>query len=630
MAGRALLLLLLLQTAGLALCGLNATWVAPTVGCNASVPMYQQCDQEAACAPAWVVADMGDVVQWTLAATDPTPAWVDREEVKHCGSPGTATTCSPTVVERVGFSLPTGCCNLSSIAEGPAIYGDFGPMGFGEHFGMNIGGGAVVVTDVDPSSHVTTRVDVSLRTPQPDEVDLQMVPALTVSYVARYSEKLNNVSTCQGFGKMVHVRLCMPPVWGMLGAKFEHLGNERQHILSTPAFYTSPSATLLDPPQHMGCGVDAGMPCLSPGQVRNGRVVSTLTMSPPDANDVLVWAMSDAVTRQQSMQGSLGVRAGQEVNFTVRSRSVNEGEVLTLKLLDDPGMPIGMTVSPFQGPCEGGMYQCWSVGWTPHAGQEGRVHEVAFVAVGPEMDATPGACLGKMSMQYRVRIPVAVPVSEWVVPGGEEEGDGVVGTRFVRELRCKSNYRPMIKLAGTGEMRGASLDLVEVKDLGMGWSEAAYHFAYTPMRGDEGSLKEWMFSCGDDQGVDHSLATTVRVRTRLCSYTASEGETLASMTRRYQLSTNWLNVWNANPALTDPDLHLTASTVVKLGPTYTVRAGDTLASIAAEFSTTVKKLLAVNPAVDMVPGEQMQQGTPLCVLACTNQNSPSMNYKWAY
>jgi spore germination protein YaaH len=122
----------------------------------------------------------------------------------------------------------------------------------------------------------------------------------------------------------------------------------------------------------------------------------------------------------------------------------------------------------------------------------------------------------------------------------------------------------------------------------------------------------------------------VQVRTRLCSYTAEHGETLATMTRRYQLSANWLNVWNANPMITDPDLHLSTDTVVKLGPTYMVKDGDTLSSIAAQFSTTVKKLLAVNPAVNFAPGELLAAGTPLCVLACTNQYSPSMNYKWAY
>ena len=45
-------------------------------------------------------------------------------------------------------------------------------------------------------------------------------------------------------------------------------------------------------------------------------------------------------------------------------------------------------------------------------------------------------------------------------------------------------------------------------------------------------------------------------------------------------STNWLNLWNANPAVADPDLALDPGAAVRLGPTYAARPGDSLASVA--------------------------------------------------
>mmetsp|Transcript_25742 Transcript_25742/g.40311 ORF Transcript_25742/g.40311 Transcript_25742/m.40311 type:complete len:92 (+) Transcript_25742:1254-1529(+) len=88
----------------------------------------------------------------------------------------------------------------------------------------------------------------------------------------------------------------------------------------------------------------------------------------------------------------------------------------------------------------------------------------------------------------------------------------------------------------------------------------------------------------------------------------------------------------------DPDSDLDPGLVVRVGPLYNVRHGDTLANIAAQFSTTVKKLLSVNPHIaerEMPPEMELLHGMEtedlqLCVLACTSHPSPSLTYKWAY
>mmetsp|Transcript_25743 Transcript_25743/g.40314 ORF Transcript_25743/g.40314 Transcript_25743/m.40314 type:complete len:181 (+) Transcript_25743:1254-1796(+) len=61
----------------------------------------------------------------------------------------------------------------------------------------------------------------------------------------------------------------------------------------------------------------------------------------------------------------------------------------------------------------------------------------------------------------------------------------------------------------------------------------------------------------------------------------------------------------------DPDSDLDPGLVVRVGPLYNVRHGDTLANIAAQFSTTVKKLLSVNPHIaerEMPPEMELLHG----------------------
>jgi len=57
-----------------------------------------------------------------------------------------------------------------------------------------------------------------------------------------------------------------------------------------------------------------------------------------------------------------------------------------------------------------------------------------------------------------------------------------------------------------------------------------------------------------------------------------------------------------------------------------------LSVCAAQFSTTVKKLLSVNPHLthETAPDMQLLGATRLCVIACTSHPSPTYSYKWAY
>jgi hypothetical protein len=59
---------------------------------------------------------------------------------------------------------------------------------------------------------------------------------------------------------------------------------------------------------------------------------------------------------------------------------------------------------------------------------------------------------------------------------------------------------------------------------------------------------------------------------------------------------------------------------------------DARCAVAAQFSTTIKKLLSVNPHLTPEPAPQMELmgETRLCIIACTSHPAPSNSYKWAY
>jgi hypothetical protein len=50
---------------------------------------------------------------------------------------------------------------------------------------------------------------------------------------------------------------------------------------------------------------------------------------------------------------------------------------------------------------------------------------------------------------------------------------------------------------------------------------------------------------------------------------------------------------------------------------------------AGMFSTTVKLLLSVNPALHALPNAEIGAGALVCVLACTSQQAPSTANLWA-
>ena len=56
--------------------------------------------------------------------------------------------------------------------------------------------------------------------------------------------------------------------------------------------------------------------------------------------------------------------------------------------------------------------------------------------------------------------------------------------------------------------------------------------------------------------------------------------------------------------------------LLNLGPIYQLGEGETLASVARQFRTTVKSLLQLNP--DLVDPSSVRPGQELCMIPCSS------------
>ena len=72
-----------------------------------------------------------------------------------------------------------------------------------------------------------------------------------------------------------------------------------------------------------------------------------------------------------------------------------------------------------------------------------------------------------------------------------------------------------------------------------------------------------------------------------CRYCAQEGETLHGIAASFE--TDWLQLWSANAQLVDPG-SLALHHLLNIGSLYPAREGDTLASLGRRFRTSMVAL----------------------------------------
>lgn len=593
MIGRSSLLIALVCGIGLRAAGAETIsegvtqWAYPTPGCSGSISdacfpycesaQFAACDTEAVCQPTYMKTDLGVPLRFNMTALNPS-SFESTPYLLQAGS------FPPDHTES--------CCGFGKYFSFQWISG--APLSFEEplppFYPPTWDFGSITVTS--PFTNVT----MVMFEWSPTEQHLVEVPPpiFNVTFDAQFAffpedetKTWTNVTSCR---KTLLVRLCSHPSWSSTRTFSNEplLGGAYRPPLGQNMMYNPNSF----------CGLAEHQPCLvTPGVDDGEKLLLHMSLSPGEGE-------------------MHGVRVGHPIDFTMVSTTLDEDSVLDLRVLTDPGLPIGMTNGQ-QYPC-GERRTCMDVSWTPRKGQEGVVHEAEFMSVSrssvsPELHP----CEDKESRQLVIRFPVLVPNSEWTDGLDEqltEEVEAVVGSKLSMQVKCMSNYLPLVTVEGDGAT-GDTVHLVSMDERSPaqpdGFRVGTYEISWTAQRGDEGRVLDWRVRCGDDQMVEEGHIRDVRVRVRLCTYTVQDGDTLSTLARRYHLSTNWLNLWNANPGLiSDPDLALVAGTPVKTGPVYKIKKGDSLASIAGQFATTAKKLLSVNPllSAEVPPNAELEPG----------------------
>jgi hypothetical protein len=397
----------------------NTTWIFPTPGCRAEragedcypfCPMRDRepCDRNAVCKPVYIKTPMGKSLQWTMAAANPTPP----DNVFLIRSAGSGprdlgqTCCGfhPVLAEQIWSVTAT---DLSRNPEGviAPVVSRWPPMLAADVFddtAVASTRGALISRNLDKRNLNITWVQFTWNVTRQLDVGIPVTPLYNITFDAQYAYSLNdgskrmrNNSACQ---KTIFFRICSEPFF-----------------TAAPTYSTLPLLGAPNPanlkeataPQNIMCGLAMQTPCLrTPGKLET-KGADTLT--------VFEMGMFDA-------QGlNHGVRVGEQVKLNFSLASLDIGGKVRLQTPDDPGLPIGATLSEDE-PC--GMQRvCRTLTWTPRKGQEGKAHDAHVMGtsfsstlLGGSVPPEQEPCDQLYTRETIFRIKVMTPVSSWLAP----------------------------------------------------------------------------------------------------------------------------------------------------------------------------------------------------------------------
>ena len=370
---------------------------------------------------------------------------------------------------------------------------------------------------------------------------------------------------------------------------------------------------------------------------------------------------------------------GQHMTWTFVAQDPNPTDTVQILILDDPGTPPEMRASqtrciPRNGQQGQGqdMFaaadQGWDVPtkmrgtpslcskakmtleWTPPTGAAGHRYRVCVVA-----KDSSSACVGIADPEHAtsrgwfgevqcVEFVVAAPAISFDLGMQPQEIDSYVGcmTRFellaqdcsLKLLPCEGQYGVNIHVNGSLP-QGALLTEPETVV-----GRTRQDLTWIPRRGMEGQMFQVCFTARDALGTNAASASVcVKMMVQKCQYCIGSKDTLSLMMKDYGLDTNWLRVWlhngnnapsEAKPRVDNPDLIVGAHEVTAIeermansrgqpivwaGVMYKTSVGESLATVAARFRTTIAGLLSVNPDIsgeDDVPAKV----DTVCVVPC--------------
>eukprot|EP00960_Hanusia_phi_P050634 760334-Hanusia_phi.AAC.5 len=118
-------------------------------------------------------------------------------------------------------------------------------------------------------------------------------------------------------------------------------------------------------------------------------------------------------------------------------------------------------------------------------------------------------------------------------------------------------------------------------------------------------------------GMNGGGSSRVCFETRIpkCLYMVRSGDTLKSIAANF--STSWLQLWALNKQISKPEGYgfeggITAGQILNVGQLVLINPGDTLEKLAAKFGTTMRLILDMNK--DITPLQPLVVGQYVCVI----------------
>lgn len=396
----------------------NTTWIYPTPGCRAEragedcypfCPMHDRepCDKNAVCKPLYIATPMGKTLQWTMAAANPTPPdnvfiiqgarGFPRDLGQSCCGFHTVLT------EQIWSVAPTDSRNPEGVIA-PDV-SKWPPMVFADVLDdtrVASTKGALISRNLDKRNLNITWVQFTWNVTRQLDVGIPVTPLYNITYDAQYAyslsngfQRLRNNSACQ---KTIYFRICSEPFFSA-EPKYSTLP-----LLGAPNPANLKEATA---PQNVMCGLTMHTPCI--------RTPGKLETKGADTLNVFEMGMFDAAGLNH------GVRVGEQVQLNFSLISLDLGGKVRLQTVDDPGLPIGATLSE-DVPC-GPQRVCRTLTWTPRKGQEGKVHDAHVMGtsfsstlLGGSVPPEEKPCGQLYTKETIFRIKVMTPESNWLAP----------------------------------------------------------------------------------------------------------------------------------------------------------------------------------------------------------------------
>ena len=150
-----------------------------------------------------------------------------------------------------------------------------------------------------------------------------------------------------------------------------------------------------------------------------------------------------------------------------------------------------------------------------------------------------------------------------------------------------------------------------------GFDNATAIFSWLPRAEQQGTFLRMCFAVGDSLGIINPINASesercFQIEVVKCKQCVLQGENLNQIASA--ILADWKLLWSLNLALKDPAM-LQEGALLNTSILYSVQTGDTLASLAVRFKTSIKTLLALNP--DISNSAQVAAGAKICIVPDT-------------